>query len=635
MKPDQVTLFTARRDAMELYFANENIKYIEQRTGVSQFKLSRMAQRCLQLAPDGRIYGFRALIPHIRIGRYHRKAEVNKKRRHQQGGQAGALGLLLERFPDIEDELVLCIRQDSKLKRISEFKLRPKDLHRVFIQCLKSKGVSESDWPFTTVYLGLRTIQKYMAYVLNENFSKSVMSREGPAAVAHLNVGTGHAPFLTFVEPYDAVEIDAYRIDAHLTVAFLTPEGTETEVLLERLWLIAAVDRASTAIIGFDLVYRSEVNSDNVLKVIRDAVTKKWQPKALSLPLNYPLGGGLPSGVIPEAYGAVWSLLLLDGALAHLARAVHDRARTELGFIITWGSPGHFERRPNVERTFRRIADDLFKRLPSTTGANPYNGRAQDGEVEALRLKIRADDIEQILDVYVAQHNSTPCEGISYLTPLDFIRHFLANQDSGFILRPLPERTKGDTQMFSVTQEVTVRGSIADGRRPYIQLDRVHYTSPVLVELGNLIGEKLLVEIDEDDMRQVKAYLKNGAELGFLTAKGRWSTTKHSRRTRKAINSLMSKRVLAISEFDDPVRVYLAHLSMQQKQRSTSPLPRKQATNATRIAKEASLPLEIRTTSGAQRENSVGINQVAPTTPGRRSLMDKEPPVLRLVRNRK
>ncbi|WP_449391369.1 hypothetical protein [Eoetvoesiella caeni] len=635
MSREQAQKFIARKEAMQLYFADQRVKDIERRTGVPWKKLASMAQKCLHVAPDGKIFGFRALIPHIRISRYQRRAEFKDKRQHQQGGQAGALGAMLARFPDIEDELVKCIRQDGKLKRIPEFKLRPKDLHRVFIQCVKMQGISESEWPFTTQYLGLRTIQKYMAHVLNENFTKSVISREGPIAKAHMSVGTGHAPFLIFEEPYDAVEIDAYRIDAHLTVAFQTPEGTEAEVLLERLWLIAAVERAGTAIIGYDVVYRSEVTSDDVLKVIRDAVMKKWQPMALTLPLNYPSGGGLPSGVIPEAYGAVWNLLLLDGALAHLSHAVHDRVRKQLGFVISWGAPGHFERRPNVERTFRRIADDIFKRLPSTTGSNPYNGRAPDGEAKALRHKIRACEAEQILDVYVAQHNVTPCEGISYLTPLEYIRHFLDNQRSGFMLRTLPEASKQETHMFSVTEEVTVRGGAKDGRRPYIQLDRVHYTSPVLVELGNLIGEKLLVEIDEDDMRQVKAYLKNGAELGFLTAKGRWSTSKHSRRTRKAINSLMSKRVLVVSEFDDPVRAYLAHLSEQHKQRSTSPLPRKQATNATRVAKESDLPLKIVRATGTQEENLIVTDRFIAPTNKRRSLMDKEPPTLRMVKNRR
>ncbi|MER1969147.1 hypothetical protein ABS761_16495, partial [Castellaniella sp. GW247-6E4] len=381
------------------------------------------------------------------------------------------------------------------------------------------------------------------------------------------------------------------------------------------------------------LVYRSEVTSDNVLKVIRDAVTKKWEPKVLTLPFKYPPGGGLPSGVVPEAYGAVWNLLFFDGALAHLSRAVHERVRKQLGFVISWGAPGHFERRPNVERTFRRIADDVFKRLPSTTGSNPYNGRAPDGEAKALRYKIRAEEAEQMLDVYIAQHNVTPCEGISLLTPLEYIRHFLDKQNAGFMLRQLP-KAQG-AHMLLVTEEVIVRGSIKDGRRPYIQLDRVHYTSPVLVELGNLIGETILVTIDEDDMRQVKAFLKNGAELGFLTAKGRWANSKHSRRTRKAINSLISKRVLVISEFDDPVHAYLSYLSAQNKQRSTSPIPRKQATDATRIAKEADLPLKVVVAPEVQRENSTATPKVLSETRQRRSLMDTDAPTLRLVRNRR
>lgn len=238
-----------------------------------------------------------------------------------------------------------------------------------------------------------------------------------------------------------------------------------------------------------------------------------------------------------------------------------------------------------------------------------------------------------MLDVYIAQHNVTPCEGISLLTPFEYIRHFLDNQSSGFMLRTLPET--GETHMFSVTEEVTVRGSVKDGRRPYIQLDRVHYTSPVLVELGNLIGEKLLIKIDEDDMRQVKAFLKNGAELGFLTAKGRWSNSKHSRRTRKAINSLMSKRTLVVSEFDDPVRAYLSHLSVQHKQRSTSLVPRRQATDATRIAKEANLPLKIVTAPELGRENSTVAPKILSMSKQRRSLMDTDAPVLRLVRNRR
>jgi len=633
LNPEQAKIFVARKEAIYRYIAGENVIDIEKFTGVRRQKLSVLARKCLEIAPDGKIFGYRALIPYIRTACYQRKADFKRKRQHQQGGQSGALIKLLERFPSIEQVLLEEIRKDCKLKGVMEYKIRPKDLHRIFLKCARASGISDSEWPFNTEHKGSRSIRKYMAFILKENFEKSVFSRENSAAKAHLSVGTGYSPLLNFEEPFAAVEIDAYKIDAHFSAAFQTPEGTEVEVLLERLWLIAAVDRASTAIIAYRVVYRSEVTSDDVVKVIRDAVTKKWEPLALTIPLQYPRGGGLPSGVIPETFGAVWNLLLFDGALAHLSNVVHDRIRKQLGFIISWGAPGHFERRPNVERAFRNISENVFKRLPSTTGSNPQNGRASDGEFKALDLKIRANEVEEVLDVYIAQHNATPCEGISYLTPLEYIRHFIEKKSSDFILRRLPETMIEQTRVFSVTEEVTVRGSMEDGRRPYIQLDRVHYTSPVLVELANLIGEKLFVEIQEDDMRQVKAFLKNGSELGFLIAQGKWSITKHSRRDRRAINSLMSRRELILSEFDDPVIAWCNHLGKKNKSRTSSPISKKNATNVVRVAQGINRPFELVNDTGNMPQLSAKNNSVS-TLKRKRSLLTNDPPTLRLVRNR-
>jgi hypothetical protein len=68
--------------------------------------------------------------------------------------------------------------------------------------------------------LGARSITKYIEDLLDRNFARSVNNWENQAAKAHLSVGTGKSAFLTFDEPYDAVEIDAYHIDAHLTVPF-------------------------------------------------------------------------------------------------------------------------------------------------------------------------------------------------------------------------------------------------------------------------------------------------------------------------------------------------------------------------------------------------------------------------------
>jgi hypothetical protein len=508
--------------------------------------------------------------------------------------------------------------------------LRPRDLHRIFIALIKDKGVAKTEWPFTAKFRGKRSIERYMRDVLARNFATTVNTREEQAARAHLHVGTGHEAFLTYDEPYAAVEIDAYEIESHLTVAFKTPEGTETEVLLERLWLIAAVDRFSSAILAYDVVYRSEVNADDVLRVIRQAATGRWTQREFTIPgLKYPPEAGLPNGVIPAAHGAIWTSMLFDGALAHLSKTIHERARTALGCSINWGPVGHFERRPNVERTFNQIAKDLFKRLPSTTGSGPKNGRADDAEKKAIRHRIRADEVEQLLDVTIAQHNATPSEGVSFLSPLDVLRYFLEGPDQQFLARRLPAQSFNHARTFASREVATVRGGPRTGRRPYVQIDRVHYTSPVLANAGHLVGQPLTVEIDDEDLRQVTAYLPNGAELGVLKAQGKWGRTKHSRRTRSAINSLISKRVITLTEFDDPVQVYMRHIAQSSGPKKDKPLTPRQATQLTQLAKEIGQPPRVPSPKPAIQAPQ------APARPSRRSLLPTESNFFTKVKNRR
>lgn len=306
--------FEAKVRAVTLYLTGVPTGEIKERTGIPRWDLPRMVKRCLELASDGQILGFRALIPYVRVAPYTRKKEVQAKRPQQKAGHSGALGAMLSRFPKINDELVALIKKEAKGKRIHEQKIRATTLHQIFLDYLREQGVAKTEWPFNTLYLGVRSIQSFMKEVLNANFGRGVYAREEKAAKAHLSVGKGVEPLLVFDEPFDAVEIDAYSINAFFTVLFATPEGTETEVLLDRMWLIAAIDRASTAVLAYSIVYSSEVSADDVVRVIRDAVGKKWAPKELTISgLQYPASAGLPSGVISECFGANWGCLLLDG----------------------------------------------------------------------------------------------------------------------------------------------------------------------------------------------------------------------------------------------------------------------------------------------------------------------------------
>lgn len=578
-------LFGARVEAIKLYFDGQPTQEVERITGINSKRLPSLAKKCLQISDDGRILGFRALLPYVRVKPHERKAPLKAKYPEAKGGFSGALNLLLTRFPGAEPMLIKMILQETSPGIVHEYKIRPRDLHRIFIKFLKDQGVAKQEWPFNCKFLGIRSIQKYMKDLLDRNFLKGVSVRGDSAARAHINVGTAESSLITFSEPYECIEIDAYKIEAHMTVEIETTEGTYAYVLLERLWLIAAVEWLSSAVLAYSIVYRSEVSADDVVKVIRDAATGRWARASLTLPLEYPHGAGLPSGVIDSAQGVQWSVTMLDGALAHLATAVHDKCRKAFGFGINWGAVGRFERRPHVEGFFSRISRELFKRLPSTTGSSPQNGRADDAENKAVKYRIVAAEVEQVMDVVAAEMNHLP-GGAFNISPLDTLRIFFEDKRKMFLPRRLPDCMQEQALSLLNRETATVRGGQKSGRRPYVQVDRARYTNDVLQNAGHLIGKKLILIIDDDDMRQVKAYLQGGGELGVLKVIGKWGLRKHSRRTRKAINQLCHRRILVMSQFDDPVLAYLRFLSKTEKNKNISP---QNATELTRVSKEAGI----------------------------------------------
>lgn len=596
LPPDRLELFNQRYKAINMYIDGEPIRDIEKSTDVPYKMLRQLLNKCIEPGHDGKIKGYPALIPFLVRSPYKRTAASDSESLSGQGGLSGVLSQVLNKYPRIEDYLrKLILKKNTPERNVHEKSIRAIDLHQAFLKQLKKAGVGPDQWPFNTKHHGLRSIQKFMNAVLDESFVRSVNVRGERAAIAHTAVGTGYKAFLNFEEPYDAVELDAYSINAFFVAEFETPEGTVTEIQLQRIWLIALIEVISQAILSYSIVYRGEVSADDVVGVIRKAVNDPVR-EPLTIPgLIYPDDGGFPAEVIPQCKNAMWGCILLDGALAHLSQAVHTRARKALGFSINWGPVAHFERRPNIERFFSSVSTNVFMRLPSTTGSNPGKGRAADAEKQSLKYKIKASDVEQLFAVYVAQYNATPSEGSSYNSPLDVLRYYTQNKGDHFLLRKLPIKPMG-TILIPLLKICTVRGGRANGRRPYIQFEGVRYTSSVLAQSAGLVGQKLTIEIDESDLRVCKAYLQNGSEFGMLQAGGRWDVTKHNLTTRKAINSLAYKKIITLLKNENPVQIYLDYLSTAKKSKAKANLSPKAATEAVRVAMEAGVKNKILST---------------------------------------
>lgn len=193
----------------------------------------------------------------------------------------------------------------------------------------------------------------------------------------------------------------------------------------------------------------------------------------------------------------------------------------------------------------------------------------------------------------------------------------------GLLPRRLPPPTATLPDLGIEVEIKTVRGDPENGRRPYVDIDRVRYTSPILSNAFALIGRKLRVHIRATDMCSVRAFHESGEELGILTAQGPWGQTRHTREMRKEINALRDSGQLNVRYNDNPIVALLRHLQSETVKDATKK-PRKISRSATRLAR-ASAETGIPTENAAPAESSPKFEPAAPPAEPPRQ------PLIRLV----
>jgi hypothetical protein len=544
MDADTEYLFNNRVKAVDLYVEGDSLSAIEEATEIKGAELHRLIKRCLSVASNGMVRGYQALLPNVRVENYKRTSPIKPKLPESKSGYAGAFANLLTKYPDLK--LVL-VRKILKLKyenAVYEFRISPKYVHKEMMDYLKRKDHPKDEWPYGTKLLGSKNIGKFVREVLDQNFDRGVAVNGEAAAQAHLMVGSGDDALLLYEYMMEAAEIDSYHIDSHFSIGFENGDGLISYVPIERINIMALVDRASTAVWWFIVVFSSEVSATDVVRLLTESLRASL-PRPRKEVLGMRLSGdmGFPVEIFPELAHTLPTVLMPDNALANLANAVSDVHRKKMGYTLCFGPPGHFEARPNVERSFKELAAKIFQRLPSTTGSGPGAGRAKNSSVVSADLKMDASLIEELVFYHFALNNATPSEGICFLSPNEYIRQKLNKDDRHYIPRTVLQENISKMTNYTITESVIVRCYPERGVRPYVQLDRVHYSSSVLRESAWLAGKRILVEVDEEDMRTVKAYWPDGSFMEVLTAIGKWSRTRHSRKSRKAINSLMAQKL--------------------------------------------------------------------------------------------
>jgi hypothetical protein len=175
------------------------------------------------------------------------------------------------------------------------------------------------------------------------------------------------------------------------------------------------------------------------------------------------------------------------------------------------------------------------------------------------------EELRELLAVWVWNYNGTPHGGLGGArTPLEAMSAAIRGRRT--LLRHVPPSLHGNMCLLQNVHMARVRGHVNRGEKPHISFYHVRYTSRELVAAPHLIGKQLRIYYDIGDVRTLRAFLADGAELGELKAGGLWSTTPHSLDLRKRIFRAKRLRQLKFDVADDPVDIYLRYKRGRSKQ---------------------------------------------------------------------
>ena len=573
--------YQSRCAAIEAYAQGEAVASIETEHGIDRSTLFRMVKRAQRAHADGSIWGYRALVPHVHVAAYERRAPP-RALVHTKAGNAGAFTQLLQRYPELEahlrrelSERNVELRGMGEAARLYNFK----PAMSRFLQACRELGLLASDYPFNQHDKGVRTLARTLHAWLNDRFDDAAHAagvRFKPSSSLR------KLPERGANEAFDTVEFDAHKMDVRLKVVDVDPQGIERIFETERVWLLAIIDVATRCILGYTLCLHRECSRHEVIATIGHALTPAKVPLITLAGLSLAAAGGFVSQAVPETRYACWRQIRLDNARAHLATTSLDIVCEVLGCTADFGPAYEPDDRPFIERFFGTLTNTLSRRLPGGLPAklatNSKRRRKHEGANE-LQIVVTAQELQELLDATVWNYHGTPHGGLGGLTPLERMNQQVSGVGRPPVrLRRVPQALRDRMELLHDPTYCRVHGNVGRGERPYISFMHVRYTSEQLARHSNLIGKQLRVYFDAKDLRTLRAFTEDGHHLHDLSASGPWRHEPHSLRLRQEVFKAKREKKLAFLTGESPIEAFvkLRRSKASKSRRAASDLARVQ-----------------------------------------------------------
>lgn len=509
-------IYQKRKLAVDLYIDGCSVKSISEQTGFYSSEIIRLVRRCIQECDDGTTVGYIALL----------KGKFTLPRKNKME-QLFTENIGLREF--VEGNYF------GDKKYTLEKNMNLVTLHQKFLKECLERGVQDYEFPFTAKDKGYKTLCNYIKSIREKKAEKAIYRESKDSIQKFFSTGTGITYTEKPVTPFQTVQIDGHRIDLLYSVEVIDKDGMVHYMPATRLWLLAVIDVATRVILGYSLSQNENYNQTDVLRALQNSIIPH-EHKGFELHcFQYPETGGFPSERIPEAKWARFHTIMLDNAKAHLAENVVIKLTENLKCAVNFGSVATPESRGIVERFFKTLETGGFHRIPGTTGSNARDVKRKEPEKEVTRYKITYDDLEELTEFFIAEYNNSAHEGLNNQSPLEVMESRIKNV--GMIPSVINSRERADVyKLTNFLEERTIRGGYKSGTRPYLNYLGVRYQSlDIPLDMG-LVGQKVYIDVNPDDLRTVELYSLEGEKLCLLKAAGEWGRILHSLKTRQLFN---------------------------------------------------------------------------------------------------
>ena len=531
--------FERRLRAIEHYVTGLSVRQVYAETNVRPQQLYRLIARCLTPHDDGRLFGYRGLLPRIHVNAYTRRTQVTQLSAAGSRGTAGAFAYLLERYPALDDWLNQQIRHHRVVlkQHSAEDRLRTRligigALHIDFIHQCRKQGLKPNEYPLNVMRAGRGALTHFVKAQMLSGFAEGARAAGATHFKGRPQQDVLIAP--TPSRPMEVVEFDAHQLDLRLKIVVQDPLGHEQTFEIERVWLLVILDVYSRAVLGYHLTLAQEYSRYDVIRTIEKTLEPHTAMNFTLPGVGYGADGGFPSQRFMELGYATWQWFKLDNAKANLADDTVQALCEFVGCFMNAGPAHTPDDRPYIERFFGTLAQGFSARLPGYVGNGPQDLRhalsISNGDV---RLFLSITELEQLMEASIAAYNATPHSGIHGHSPLAVIEQSIRGR--GAMLSWLPEGKRRAMYLMQTPKRTRVRGYLAQGIRPHVTFYQVRYTNAVLAASAIWIGKEIRLYYNSQDLRTVRAFLADGTEIGVLKAQGAWGEYPHDLALRRAI----------------------------------------------------------------------------------------------------